>query len=212
MALVLALLVAFSLSVGLAEQTAEEKYPVPESIYDVPITGDTTTEYPVPESIDDVPITGDTTDEYPVPESIDDVPMSEITANGVKYKLDNKNLTATAAGVEDQTLKKIKILDKLTIYDRTYRVTAIGKGAFKGLKQATTATIGKYVKTIGKNAFNDCGKLATVTFKGTKLKTIDKNAFKGIAGKATFKCGSKLNEYKTLIQNAGASKKAVFTK
>ena len=149
----------------------------------------------------------------PTPESQMDIPLPGITAEGIKYEFDNVKKTATVIGYENKELKEIKIPNTITVLKWTYKVTAIAKNAFKGLKKAVKVTIGKNVTKIGKNAFYDCKKLKTIIFEGTKIKQIDKNAFKNIYSKATFKCpGKKLKAYTRLIRNAGATKNAKYTK
>jgi len=142
-----------------------------------------------------------------------DIPLPGITAEGIKYEFDNVKKTATVVGAENKSLKEIKIPNTITALKWTYKVTAIGNNAFKGLKKAVKVTIGKNVTQIGKNAFYNCKKLKTIIFEGTKIKQIDKNAFKNIVSKATFKCpGKKLKAYTKLIKNAGAPKNAKYTK
>ena len=114
-----------------------------------------------------------------------------VTSGGLKYKLDHNKKTATVLGPAKKTVKKITIPQTVKANKQTYQVTAIGK-----------------------NAFNGCKKLATITIKTTKLtrKTIGKNCFKGIAAKAVFKCPKKmLKKYQTWLRSPGsAPKKAVF--
>ena len=100
----------------------------------------------------------------------------------------------------------------------TFKVTQVEPKAFKGCKQITKLSIGKNIKTIGKNAFSGCIKLKSVnckskvlskiganafsgdkslkkiTFRTTKLKKkgVGKNAFKGTAKKLTIKVPKKV--------------------
>ena len=81
------------------------------------------------------------------------------------------------------------------------------------MTKLTTLTIGKNVKTIGKNAFSGCKKLKTITLKTSLLtaKTVGANAFKNIYKKATFKCPKKkVSEYKKLLIKKGAPKTCKF--
>ena len=69
------------------------------------------------------------------------------------------------------------------------------------------------VKEIGKNAFNGCKKLKTITFKGTNINKIGKNAFSAINNKVIFKIpAKKIKPYTKLIKAAGAPAKAEYTK
>ena len=60
-------------------------------------------------------------------------------------------------------------------------VTTISDGAFKGMHHIATIELPSTVTLIGKNAFANSGKLATLTFAdgGTEDLTIDENAFAG---------------------------------
>ena len=90
-------------------------------------------------------------------------------------------------------------------------VTTIDDGAFKNDKAITAFTIGKKVKTIGKEAFSGCKKLKTVKIKSTGLKKAGKKAFKGTGSKITFKISKKkFKAYKKLLSKTSVSKKAVY--
>lgn len=59
----------------------------------------------------------------------------------------------------------------------TYKVTAIGKKAFKGMKTLKKVTIGKNVRSIGAKAFSGCRSLKLVKIKSKALKKAGKNVF-----------------------------------
>lgn len=59
---------------------------------------------------------------------------------------------------------------------KSYKVTSIGKRAFKNSKQLKTVKIGKNVKTIKRQAFSVCGKLKNITL-GKNVKSIGEEAF-----------------------------------
>ena len=140
--------------------------------------------------------------------------MDTVTAGSLRYKLDHDKKTATVIGPAKKTVKKVIVPRTVKAYGNTYKVTAIGAGAFKGLKKLTQATIGENVKTIGKEAFLGCKKLAKITIKTKKLakKTIGRNCFKGISKKVVFKCPKKmLEKYESWLKKpGGAPKTAVF--
>ena len=95
----------------------------------------------------------------------------------------------------------------------TYKVTSIAASALKGNKTITKVTIGKNVTTIGKNAFNGCEKLKTITIKSKSIKSVGKKAFTSIAKKAKVKVPSaKVSAYKKLFKKAGLPSKAKVTK
>lgn len=105
--------------------------------------------------------------------------------------------------VSGNNVKTADIPAQVTIDGKKYRVTSIDKNAFKGNKKLTKVTIGKYVTTIGDNAFCNCSKLKKITFKGTSVKKIGKNAFKGVPKKAVAKVQKKVkSRYKKLLKKA----------
>lgn len=112
-----------------------------------------------------------------------------------RYTVTNANLagkgTVTVKGVTSKKLKTIKVPSTVSIGGKKFKVTKIGASAFKGCRTATKATIGKYVKTIGKNAFYKASKLKTIYVNSAVLKKVEKNAFKGINGKAKIKVPKK---------------------
>ena len=112
-----------------------------------------------------------------------------------RYTVTNANLagkgTVTVKGVTSKKLKTIKVPSTVSIGGKKFKVTKIGASAFKDCRTATKATIGKYVKTIGKNAFYKASKLKTIYVNSAALKKVEKNAFKGINGKAKIKVPKK---------------------
>ena len=84
--------------------------------------------------------------------------------------------TAEVKGIK-KAATKIVIPNTALINGKSYKVTSIADGAFKGDKKASSVTVGKNVETIGKSAFENCKKLKKVTVKGTKLKEIGNKAF-----------------------------------
>lgn len=96
-------------------------------------------------------------------------------ANNVTYKIDG-----TTATVSDTTgaMGAVKIAASVKIGDKTYKVTKIADGAFKGNKSITKITIPSSVTTVGKRAFYGCNKLTAVTI-GANVTTISDEAFAG---------------------------------
>ena len=154
------------------------------------------------------------------------------TVGALKYKLSGS--TATVTGPKSKNATKLTIPATIQANGKTYNVTAIKASAFKGMKKLTTVTIGKNVKTIGKNAFASCVKLKKVTggaalttigeaaFKGdkvlaaitipAKVKSIGKNAFNGCAKLKTITIKTTKLTTKNVGANAfkGIYKKATF--
>ena len=133
------------------------------------------------------------------------------TVKGLKYKLNNKALTATVAGANKNTITSLTIPATVKAYGNSYKVTAIANNAFKKYAKLKKITIGKNITKIGKNAFNGCKKLKTITIKATKLKTVGSGAFKGIESKATIKCPKKQKAaYEKLLRKKGVPKTVKF--
>ena len=118
----------------------------------------------------------------------------KVTAGNYVYKitrLSKKKSTVSVVGLnpkKQKKVKKIEIPNSIKIKSKkgknkgtyTYKVTAIADNAFKSNKKITDVKLGKYVKTIGKNAFAYCTKLKNVVIPvNSELETIAKNSFKG---------------------------------
>ena len=133
------------------------------------------------------------------------------TVGALKFKLSGSKAVVT--GPKDKNAKKLTIPSTIKANGKTYKVTEIEAGAFKGMKKLTTVTIGANIKTIGKSAFQSCAKLKTITIKTKKLtaSSVKSNAFKGIYKKATFKCPKgKAAAYKKILLKKGAPKTCKF--
>lgn len=74
----------------------------------------------------------------------------------------------------------LRIPGTMKVDGKTYKITSIGKNAFKNHKQLKKITIGKYVKKIGTGAFQGCTKLQAVTVGGSVAV---------IGDRAFYKCG-----------------------
>ena len=94
----------------------------------------------------------------------------------------------------------------------TFKVTQVAQKAFKGCKKLTKLTIGKNIKTIGKNAFSGCVKLKSVNCKSTVLTKIGANAFSGDKKLTKITLKTKKLKKKNVGKNAikGTSKKLVI--
>ena len=145
--------------------------------------------------------------------------VGKIYANGnYKYKITNASLNGKGTVTLVSVVKKSKTVvvpDTIKLGGKTFKVTAIGKAAFKKNVKVTKVTLGKNVKTIGAKAFYGCKKLRTVVIKNTQMtgKTVGSGAFTGTYAKMTVKVPSKkLKSYKTILLKRGVSKKAVIKK
>ena len=136
----------------------------------------------------------------------------------VKIKTYQFRITASTASKKtvaitkftDKKSTKITIPQSIKINGYSYQVTEIATNAFRNNKKLKQAVISKNIRKIGKNAFNGCKMLKTVTFKGTAVKSIGSKAFKGTAKKITVKVPKKLKKnkkFKQKLTKAGMSKK-----
>ena len=137
---------------------------------------------------------------------------STYTVGAYKYKITNKSEVAFV-GLKKATTKKVVIAGTVKIGGKTFKVTSIADGALQKKTKVTSVIIGATVKKIGKNAFNGCKKLKTITIKSTKLSSVGKNALKGINSKVTIKVPSKkFTAYKKLLKGKGQSSKVKIKK
>lgn len=138
-------------------------------------------------------------------------------AGKYKYKMTNANIsgkgTVALTGVNSKSIKQIKVMDTVSLGGKKFKVTAVGDNAFKNCKKAVSASIGKNVRTIGRQAFMNCGQLKKITIKSTALKQVGKNALKGISKKAVIKVPAKnLKKYQKILKGKGQNKQVKIKK
>ncbi len=128
------------------------------------------------------------------------------TSKNLKYKITKctasvKEVALTGAAKKNLTTLNVPATVKYN--GMTFKVTSVGKKAFRKQTKLKSVTIGKNVKSIGASAFEGDSKLAKVKFSGTAIKSIGKNAFKGIKKNAKFTVKkSKKSYYKKLLTKA----------
>lgn len=132
---------------------------------------------------------------------------AKYTAKSAVYQVtgvSGKNKTVTFMGAKSKKATSITIPATVTISGVSFKVTAVGKNAFKGYSKLKTVTIGKNVKTIGAGAFANDKKLTKIVMKGTALKSVGKKAFNKVPKKATVKAPQKSKKaYKKLFKKGG---------
>ena len=93
--------------------------------------------------------------------------------------------------VSDGNIPSKYVIDKVTIKingsTTTYRITDIGKQAFKNNKKLQNLTITSNVQVIKKGAFRNCRNLKTVTVYASTALEVNKNAFRDIADGAVIR-------------------------
>jgi len=140
----------------------------------------------------------------------------KFTVKGYKYTVTSnlkKNPTVKITGYKNKKLKKITVPATVTYNKVAFKVTEIGKGAFKNQKKATSAVVGKNVDTIGASAFAGDAKLKKITVKSAVVKKVGAKALKGINKKAVIKVPAKnLKVYKKLFKGKGQKKSVKIKK
>ncbi len=142
---------------------------------------------------------------------------TSVTVGSYVYKITKPDATGkgtvTLTGTKKKKAGSIKVPDTITVKKVKYRVTEIGKSAFKGCKKAASLVVGKNVAQIGSQAFRSCSKMKKITFKTEVLKKIGKNAFKGIHSKAKITVPKKQkNKYKKMLKKPQGIKKTMKIK
>ena len=138
------------------------------------------------------------------------------TSKSLKYKVTKCTTTAkevTVTGTSNKNLTSLNVPATVKYNGMSFKVVSIDKNAFKSKKKLKSATIGKYVKSIGASAFAKDGKLNKITIKSTVLKKVGSKAFSGINKKAKIKVpAKKLKAYKKLLKNKGQKKSVKIVK
>jgi len=141
------------------------------------------------------------------------------------YKV-TSDTEVTFTAPKSKSVSKITVPASVTIMNKSYNVTSVAKGACKGCKKLTTATVGKNVKSIGDEAFMNCTKLNKMTvgknvisigkktfsgdkklkkliFKGAKISKVGKKALSGVPKKVKISAPKKaVSKYKKLLNKA----------
>lgn len=140
------------------------------------------------------------------------------TYGNYRYKITNASTNGRGTVTLVSAVKKttsVTVPDTIKLGGKTFKVTAIGGGAFKGNTKLSKVVISKNVKIIGSKAFYGCKSLKSLTVRNTSMtvKTVGAAAFTGTNAKITVKVpASKLAYYKKLLIARGVSKKAVIKK
>lgn len=134
------------------------------------------------------------------------------TVGEYKYKITSSKEVAFA-GIKSEKTTKVTIPKTVTIGGKSFKVTAIAKGALYNKKKVTSVVVGAYVKSVGQGAFKSCTGLKYITVKSEKIASVGKDAFKGIKSTAVIKVPSKkLDAYKKLMKGKGQGTSVKITK
>ena len=102
---------------------------------------------------------------------------AKVTVGGAVYRVTGKE-TVAFLKPKRKSIKKLVIPDTVQAGSVEYRVTEVAQKACYGLKKLKRVKVGKYVRVIRKQAFQNCKSLKTVMF-GRYLKSVGKNCFNG---------------------------------
>ncbi|MCM1296691.1 MAG: leucine-rich repeat domain-containing protein [Muribaculaceae bacterium] len=111
------------------------------------------------------------------------------TKSKAQYKITGKQTVSYIKTTA--TSGKVTIPATVTYKNKTYKVTAIYKAAFKNKTGITAVTFGKNITSVGSEAFSGCKKLKTVTLNKNLTKIGDK-AFYNCKVLTQIKLGSKV--------------------
>jgi hypothetical protein len=135
------------------------------------------------------------------------------TDNGSSYEItsveDGKE-TVKFLKAESDSASSVAIPESITLGNKTFKVTEIAAGAFKGNKKLRSITIGKNIEKIGSKAFYKCKNLKNIKIKTILLtkNSVGGSAFKGIHPKAKVKVPKKkLKDYQKLLKAKGIKEK-----
>lgn len=122
---------------------------------------------------------GKTTDTYTIKVTRVVPKNYKITISGKKYQVTNARSTkgtVAITGLSDKKAETLSVPNTVKIYGITYKVTSVGKNAFRELSKLKTVKVGDNVTTIGYGAFYKCPALKSVTL-GKNVKSIGDHAF-----------------------------------
>ena len=120
-----------------------------------------------------------------------------IDKNGIKYRLNHKNKTATVYSCLNEEATTVTLENEIAVrYENEnirYKVERIERVAFDGCKNLKKVVIGEYVKRIGDGAFWDADRNCNIVFDGQCEREINLEG-KEIFDDAVFSCSDDIYE------------------
>lgn len=97
-----------------------------------------------------------------------------------------RNKTVKLVRMRDKEIRSFVIPDTIEINGVSFRVTAVGRTAFKNCSELRKVTIGANVRKIGRGCFYRCSELRRIYIKSANVISIKRKAFYRIHSKARF--------------------------
>ena len=105
------------------------------------------------------------------------VSAGDAVVDGIKFTLDETNMTAEAAGLVDSTITDLVIPASIKVEEKEYQVVSVGYNAFMN-NFFSSITFSEGLETIGAAAFQSCMSLREVTIPNS-VKTLGEYSFAG---------------------------------
>lgn len=133
-------------------------------------------------------------------------PGSIVTVKGIAYMASTSKKLSVEVIDGSKVSGKVTVPDKVTFAGKEYKVIGVADKAFAKNKKIKKVTLGKNIKTIGKQAFYKCKNLNQVTIRSTSLKKVGSKAFYGNAKTLKVQAPKAQREkYRKLIEKAKTS-------
>lgn len=134
------------------------------------------------------------------------------TINSITYQVTrttDSDPRVKAVGCTKQTLSSLTIPTYITFGGVRYKVTNIGKNAFRDMPNLKKLVIGKNVIKISQTAFYNCPRLKSITIYSKKITSMDEKAFSKTYATARVNVpNSYVKKYRNYLQDAGLNAKA----
>lgn len=143
---------------------------------------------------------------------------TKFTKDGIVYQITKSGKAGGevfVTGCKKSWMPKEISLNTVDYEGYRFRVTAIGKNAFKNNKKLTWVRIGTHVRKIGAGAFQGCSKISTMElgYKKYTANNIGKKAFSKTSGLVGVGApGKKITTYRRLLRKKGISSKVMIYK